>query len=85
MPTCNRPTSTDVSDLRTPAEQFNAQAAENEADDYDYLADQLDSWAQDLEDAYRLGLSDEAAGLHNTLSNLAGKLRKKADTAREGW
>lgn len=85
MTTCNRPTSTSVDDLRTPAERFNAQAAENEADDLDYLADQLDSWAQDLEDAYRLGLTDEAAGLHDTLSSLAGALRKKADTAREGW
>lgn len=63
-------------------DRINRMAAESEADDLECLADQIDLWIGQLEEMYRLGLSYAAAGLHDELGNLAGKLRNEANEQR---
>lgn len=63
--------------------RINSMICASEADDLETLADQIQIWKGQLEDMYRLGLSEAAAGLHDDLSDLAGKLQREADTLRE--
>ena len=64
------------------AERIEAERASSQADDCEYLADQIDLWKSQLTDAYRLGLSEDAAGLIDDLTDLAAKLTKKVDDLR---
>ena len=64
------------------AARLEAARASDQADDCEYLADQIDLWKAQLTDAYPHGLTEDAAGLMDGLSDLAAKLTKKADDLR---
>lgn len=72
-----------ISEHDTQTARVNALICASEADDLETLADQIQLWKGQLEDMYRLGFTDAAAGLFDDLGELAGKLQHEADTLRE--